>query len=89
MIVLRAVRVEDNGAETELGEVRLTEVGVVYSHMSTAAGEGVMRDLRERLRETDPAKVADRNAGRHSAHALASPYDLNALGRERAARRGW
>lgn len=54
MIVLRAVRVEDDGAETELGEVRLTEVGAVYSHLSTAEGTGVMRDVVERLRCATP-----------------------------------
>jgi hypothetical protein len=50
VIVLRAVRVEDDGAEIELGEVRLTEVGVVYSHLSTAAGAGVIADLTNRYR---------------------------------------
>lgn len=54
MIVLRAVRVEDTGAETELGEVRLTEVGEVFSNMSTAEGHGVVSDLVERLRVEAP-----------------------------------
>jgi hypothetical protein len=49
VIVLRAVRVED-GSETELGEVRLTEAGTVYSHLSTAEGGGVVGDLVSRLR---------------------------------------
>lgn len=54
MIVLRAVRVEDTGAETELGEVRLTEVGVVYSHLATADGQAVVADVVERLRSDAP-----------------------------------
>lgn len=52
MIVLRAVRVEETGEETELGEVRLTEIGSgVFSHMSTPEGGGVIRDLCARLRD--------------------------------------
>ena len=55
MIVLRAVRVEDTGTETELGEVRLTETGSgVYSHLSTAEGGPVIADVVERLRARAP-----------------------------------
>lgn len=63
MIVLRAVRVEDTGAETELGEIRMTEVGAVYSHLETAEGAGVIRDLVGRVRsEAPPAVKARRRA---------------------------
>lgn len=55
MIVLRAVRVEDTGAETELGEVRLAEVGAgVFAHSATPEGHAVIADLRERLRAPAP-----------------------------------
>jgi hypothetical protein len=55
VIVLRAVRVEDTGEETELGEVRMLEAGAgVYSYLETPTGAGVMRDLRRRL-ESEPA----------------------------------
>jgi hypothetical protein len=57
VIVLRAVRVEDDGAETDLGEVRLTsDTGAVYSHLSTAEGGGVVGDLVSRLRESSPLR---------------------------------
>jgi hypothetical protein len=55
VIVLRAVRVEDDGSQTELGEVRLTETGAVFSHLSTLAGGGVIADLRSRLDDTPRA----------------------------------
>lgn len=54
MIVLRAVRVEDTGAETDLGEIRLTEVGAVFAHSSTPDGQGVVADVVERLRVEAP-----------------------------------
>jgi hypothetical protein len=62
VIVLRAVRVEDNGAETEtdLGEIRMSEAGAVYSHLETADGAagGVMRSVVDRLRvRTDAVPV--------------------------------
>lgn len=57
MIVLRAVRVEDDGAETDLGEVRLTEAGAVFSHLSTLDGGGVIADLRSRLQDLPRAYV--------------------------------
>ena len=57
MIVLRAVRVEDSGAETELGEVRLTEVGAVFAHTAIADGGAVMRDIVERMRVATPEAV--------------------------------
>ncbi len=77
MIVLRAVRVEDSGAETELGEVRLTEVGAVFSHSSTPAGQGVVADVVERLRADVPvlrplAKVR-RDTRRDTAHVWFDP----------------
>lgn len=49
MIRLVVTRVEDDGAVTELGEVRLTETGAVFSHMSAHSGGGVISDLRSRL----------------------------------------
>lgn len=65
MIVLRAVRVEDTGAETELGEVRLTEVGAVFAHSSTCEGQGVVTDIVERMRAATPEAIRQsRLAGR-------------------------
>lgn len=54
MIVLRATRVEDDGAETELGEVRLVEMGSLFSYTSTSVGAGVIADLRARLDDRAP-----------------------------------
>lgn len=61
MIVVLTVRTHDG---VELGEIRLTADGREYSYLATAEGAGVIADLRERLRETDPSVVAARNAGR-------------------------
>jgi hypothetical protein len=85
VIRLVATRVEDDGSETDLGEVRLTEVGAVYSHSATAEGLAIVADVVGRLGNL-AAEVQTRGTIR--AHD-ASPYDLGALGRERAARRGW
>lgn len=49
MISIRVVRVEDNGAETDLGEIRMAELGAVASYRETADGAGVMRDVRAAL----------------------------------------
>lgn len=56
MIVLRAVSVAPDGAETPLGEVRLTGEGAVYSHLveSGADGHAVVLDVVERLRTATP-----------------------------------
>lgn len=55
MIRITVTRVEDDGAETDMGEVRLVEAGAdVYSHLSTSEGGGVMTDLLERLRANAP-----------------------------------
>ncbi len=50
MIVLRVTRTEDDGTETELGEVRMLEVGVVSSHIAKPDGVAVVSDMVERLR---------------------------------------
>lgn len=63
MIRIVVTRVEDDGAETELGEVRLTETGAVFSHMSTLDGGGVIADLRSRLDDL-PRAYAPREAVR-------------------------
>jgi hypothetical protein len=83
VIVLRAVRVEDSGAETELGEVRLTEVGAVFAHSATPEGHGVIADLRERLRCAAPEAVKQ---SRLSAARFETPSPYGALGRERRGR---
>lgn len=49
MIRIRVTRVEDTGAETDLGEVRMAELGAVASYRETADGAGVMRDVRAAL----------------------------------------
>lgn len=49
MIRIQVTRVEDNGAETDLGEVRMAELGAVASYRETADGAGVMRDVRSAL----------------------------------------
>lgn len=46
MIRISVTRVEDNGAETELGEIRMAELGAVASYRETADGAGVMPDVR-------------------------------------------
>lgn len=49
MIRIHVTRVEDTGAETELGELRLAELGAVASYRETADGAGVMPDVRAAL----------------------------------------
>jgi len=49
MIRIHVTRVEDNGAETDLGEIRMVEIGAVASYRETADGAGVMRDVRAAL----------------------------------------
>lgn len=85
MIVLRAVRVEDTGAETELGEVRMTEVGAVYSHAATADGGAVVADVVERLRTPAalrPIARAKRGRPSHDYYSRAPSSWLERLRRE-------
>lgn len=49
MIRIHVTRIEDNGAETELGEIKMAELGAVASYKETADGAGVMRDVRAAL----------------------------------------
>ena len=73
MIVLRAVRVEDDGAETELGEIRLTEVGAVFAHSSTSEGGAVIADLVERQRAVYTPLTLDQIREAERARRLGEP----------------
>lgn len=75
MIRLVVTRVEDDGTETSLGEVRLAEVGAgVFSHLSTAEGSRVVADIVSRLHggsgRTTVAVVAPRRPYRRERGTL-------------------
>lgn len=59
MIRIHVTRVEDSGAETDLGELRMVESGApIVAYRETADGHSIMRDLRAALACLSPRGLA-------------------------------